>query len=110
MHMNNLFIHILIIATYYDIYILYYIKRYVYIYIIVKPHHEEGVFAITQGQGGSEVEITKMSYECRWGLTGFYPSMVFIALVYNRVNSSDQNVLLNDWYACLQVLSKQLTV
>ena len=33
--------------------------------------------------------------------------MVFIALVYN---SGDQNVLINDWYACLQVLSKQLTV
>ena len=33
--------------------------------------------------------------------------MVFIPLVYN---SGDQNVLINDWYACLQVLSKQLTV
>ena len=31
--------------------------------------------------------------------------MVFIPLVYN---SGDQNVLINDWYACLQVLSKQL--
>ena len=33
--------------------------------------------------------------------------MVFIPLVYN---SGDQNVLINDWYACLQVLSKQLAV
>ena len=33
--------------------------------------------------------------------------MVFIPLVYN---SGDQNVLINDWYACLQVPSKQLTV
>ena len=33
--------------------------------------------------------------------------MVFILLVYN---SDDQNVLINDRYACLQVLSKQLTV
>ena len=33
--------------------------------------------------------------------------MVFIPLVYN---SGDQNVLINDWCACLQVLSKQLTV
>ena len=33
--------------------------------------------------------------------------MVFIPLVYN---SADQNVLINDWYACLQVLSKQLIV
>ena len=33
--------------------------------------------------------------------------MVFKPLVYN---SADQNVLINDWYACLQVLSKQLTV
>ena len=33
--------------------------------------------------------------------------MVFIPLVYN---SSDQNVLINDWHACLQVLSKQLTM
>ena len=33
--------------------------------------------------------------------------MVFIPLVYN---SGDQNVLINDWYTCLQVLSKQLTV
>ena len=33
--------------------------------------------------------------------------MVFIPLVYN---SADQNVLINDWYTCLQVLSKQLTV
>ena len=32
---------------------------------------------------------------------------VFILLVYN---SGDQIVLINDWYACLQVLSKQLTV
>ena len=31
----------------------------------------------------------------------------FIPLVYN---SGDQNVLINDWYTCLQVLSKQLTV
>ena len=33
--------------------------------------------------------------------------MVCIPLVYN---SGDQNVLINDWYACLQVPSKQLTV
>ena len=33
--------------------------------------------------------------------------MVFIVLVYN---SGNQNVLINDWYACLQVLSKQLYV
>ena len=25
-------------------------------------------------------------------------------------NSGDQNVLINDWYACFQVLCKQLTV
>ena len=41
------------------------------------------------------------------GLSGFYPSMVFIGLVYN---SGNRNMLLNDWYACLQVLSKQLYV
>ena len=45
--------------------------------------------------------IAKISYECRWDLTGFYPSMVFIPLVYNN---SDQNMLINDWYACLHVL------
>ena len=35
--------------------------------------------------------------------------MVFIALVYN---SGNRDVLINDWYAyaCLHVLSKQLTV
>ena len=33
--------------------------------------------------------------------------MVFIGLVYN---SGNQNVLINDWYACFQVLSKQLYV
>ena len=33
--------------------------------------------------------------------------MVFIGLVYN---SGNQNVLINDWYACLQVLGKQLYV
>ena len=33
--------------------------------------------------------------------------MVFIVLVYN---SGNQNVLINDWYACLQMLSKQLHV
>ena len=54
----------------------------------------------SQGQGIN-------NNECRWGLTGFYPSMVFVPLVYN---SGDQNVLINDWYACFQVLSKQLTV
>ena len=44
-----------------------------------------------------------------WGLTGFYPSMVFITLVYN---SGDKNVcyIINDWYTCLHVVSKQLTV
>ena len=31
----------------------------------------------------------------------------FIPLLYN---SGDQNVLINDWYVCLQMLSKQLTV
>ena len=36
-----------------------------------------------------------------------YYSTVFIALVYN---SGSQNILLNDWYACLHVLSKQLAV
>ena len=34
-------------------------------------------------------------------------SMVFTALVYN---SGSQNILINDWYACLHVLSKQLAV
>ena len=53
--------------------------------------------------------MTKISYECKWDLTGSYPNMVFIALVYNRT-SGDQNVLINDWYACLHVLSKQLYV
>ena len=33
----------------------------------------------------------------------------FIALVYNST-SGDQNVLINDWYACLHVVSKQLYV
>ena len=33
--------------------------------------------------------------------------MVFITLVYN---TGDQNVLINDWYAYLHVLSKQLYV
>ena len=33
--------------------------------------------------------------------------MIFIALDYN---SGDQNVLMNDWYACLHVLSKPLNV
>ena len=47
------------------------------------------------------------NYEYKWGLIGFYPSMVFIVLVYN---SGNQIVLMNDWYACLQVLSKQLYV
>ena len=33
--------------------------------------------------------------------------MVFIALDYN---SGSQNILINDWYACLHVLSKPLVV
>ena len=33
--------------------------------------------------------------------------MVFILLVYNN---GDQNVLINDWYACLQVPSIQFSV
>ena len=33
--------------------------------------------------------------------------MAFIALVYD---SGSQNILINDWYACLHVLSKQLAV
>ena len=36
-----------------------------------------------------------------------YYSMVFIVLVYN---SGSQNILINDCYACLHVLSKQLAV
>ena len=48
-----------------------------------------------------------ITLECKWGLTGFYPSMVFIVLIYN---SGNQNVLINDWYAWLQVISKQLYV
>ena len=51
----------------------------------------------------AKVQITKISYKCKWGLTGFYPSMVFIAYVYN---SGDHSVLINDLYACLHVLSK----
>ena len=47
--------------------------------------------------------MTKISYECKWGLTGFYPNMIFIALIYN---SRDQNVLINGWYARLHELSK----
>ena len=43
----------------------------------------------------------------QFGFTWLLPSMVFIGLVYN---SGDQNVLINDWYACLHVLSKQLYV
>ena len=39
--------------------------------------------------------ITKIFYEYKWGLTGFYPSMVFVELVYR---SGNQNVLINDWY------------
>ena len=35
----------------------------------------------------------KISYECKWALTDFFPSMVFTELVYN---SGDQNVLTND--------------
>ena len=31
----------------------------------------------------------------------------FVPLVYNI---ADRNVLINDWYACLQVLNKQLPV
>ena len=46
--------------------------------------------------------ITKISYECRWG---FNWQHTFIRLVYN---SGDQNALINDWYACFHVLSKQL--
>ena len=40
-------------------------------------------------------------------ITGFYPSMVFVPLVYN---GGDQNVcmLTNHRYACLQVLSEQI--
>ena len=54
----------------------------------------------------AEVKMTKISYECKWGLTGFYPSMVlYIALVYN---SGNQNVLINDLYVRLYKLNKQL--
>ena len=56
------------------------------------------------------MQITKMSYECKWGLTGFYPSMVFIALVYN---SGNQNVVINDWYvqnAYLSLLGYYLVI
>ena len=39
----------------------------------------------------------------RFPLECTYYSMVFIALVYN---SGSQNILINDWYECLHVLSK----
>ena len=76
-------------------------------YVIVKPHYEYDIFVITRGGPKAEVWIIKISYECKWSLTGFYPSMVFIGHVYN---SGNQNVLIIDWYAWLQVLSKQLYV
>ena len=50
--------------------------------------------------------ISKLAY--KWFLLECaYYSMVFIALVYNI---DSQNILRNDWYACLYVLSKQLAV
>ena len=54
----------------------------------------------SQGQGLNNKYILRVQ-------VGFHPSMVLIALVYN---SSNQNVLINDCYTCLQVLSKQLYV
>ena len=78
-------------------------------FVIGKPHYKYDIFVIIWGQGGAKAKvwITKISYECKWGLTGFYPNMGFIVLVYN---SGNQKVLINDCYACLQVLSKQLYV
>ena len=38
-------------------------------------------------------KIIEISYKCKCGLTGFYPSMVFVVLVYN---SGNQNVLINE--------------
>ena len=79
---------------------------------VVKPNHEEDIFVVTQGRGrdvnNKDIILTKISYEYRWGLTGFYRSMIFIRLVYNY--SGNQTVLINDCYACFQVISKQLTV
>ena len=36
-----------------------------------------------------------------------YYCMIYIKLVYN---SGSQNILINDWYACLHVVSKQLAM
>ena len=48
-------------------------------------------------------DILQMQVGFKWLLS----QHGFIGLVYN---SGNQNVLTNDWYACLQVLSKQLYV
>ena len=48
-------------------------------------------------------DILQVQVEFNWLLS----QQGFIPLVYN---SGDHNVLINDWYACFQVLSKQLTV
>ena len=53
-------------------------------YIIVKPHYEEDIF-ITRGRGVNNKGILQVQV----GLTGFYPSMVVIPLVYN---SGDQKM------------------
>ena len=42
--------------------------------VIVKPHHEEDIFIITQGRGVNNNDILQMQV----GLSGFYPSMVFM--------------------------------
>ena len=46
-------------------------------------------------------------------LLPFYYSNNFAGKIYASLliyNSGDQNVLINDWYVCLQVFSKQLYV
>ena len=73
-------------------------------YVIVKSHHEEDIFAITRGRGRgvNNKDILRVQEGFNWLLS----QHGFIPLVYN---SADQNVLINDWYRCLQVLSKLLS-
>ena len=72
------------------------------LYVIVKPTTSR-ISVITRGRGVNNKDILRVQVRFNW----LYPRMIFVVLVYN---SGNHNVLINDWYTCQHVLSKQLYV
>ena len=58
-------------------------------YVVVKPHHKKDIFVITPAR-------LRYKYQrCGVYVTGFYPSMIFIPLVYIPCSAKISDFLAN---------------